>query len=104
MSVERMAVRRAREWTARSFHQEAEVRTRAAVEFVDLTPLAEAALARSGIVEGIVVVQSQHTTAGVVVNEDEPLLLEDLRAALERAAPRHLSYRHDDLALRAGVP
>jgi secondary thiamine-phosphate synthase enzyme len=44
-----------------------------------------------------------HTTAAVVVNENEPLLLADLRAALERVAPRHLSYRHDDFAQRAAV-
>ncbi len=49
-------------------------------------------------------VQSLHTTAAIVVNENEPLLLQDLRAALERAAPRHLAYRHDDFSQRAAVP
>jgi len=58
---------------------------------------------RSGIAEGLVSVQSMHTTAAIVVNENEPLLLADLRAALERVAPRHLSYRHDDFAQRAAV-
>ena len=37
------------------------------------------------------------------MNEGEPLLLEDLRAALERAAPRRLAYLHDEMDLRAGV-
>ena len=42
-------------------------------------------------------------TAAVVVNEAERLLLDDLRATLERAAPGGAVYRHDDLAARAGV-
>jgi secondary thiamine-phosphate synthase enzyme len=79
------------------------VRTRSALEFVDVTARVGDAVARSGILDGLVSVQSLHTTAAVVVNEAEPLLLEDLRATLERAAPRHLAYRHDDFALREEV-
>jgi secondary thiamine-phosphate synthase enzyme len=83
--------------------EEIEVRTRAALEFVDVTARMTEVVERSGIAEGLVSVQSMHTTAAVVVNENEPLLLADLRAALERVAPRHLSYRHDDFAQRAAV-
>jgi secondary thiamine-phosphate synthase enzyme len=83
--------------------EEIEVRTRAALEFVDVTARMEEVVGRSGIAEGLVSVQSMHTTAAVVVNENEPLLLADLRVALERVAPRHLSYRHDDFAQRAAV-
>jgi secondary thiamine-phosphate synthase enzyme len=55
---------------------------------------------RSGVVEGTVVVQSRHTTASVIVQENEPLLLEDLRGLLERWAPASAAYRHDDFAAR----
>jgi secondary thiamine-phosphate synthase enzyme len=83
--------------------EEIEVHTPAALAFVDITaPMAEV-VERSGIAEGLVSVQSLHTTAAVVVNENEPLLIEDLRAALERVAPRHLPYRHDDFAARVGI-
>src|SRR5204863_229130 len=61
-------------------------------------------VARSGILEGLVSVQSLHTTAAIIVNEGEPLLLEDLRAALERAAPGATAYLHDEMDLRPGVP
>jgi secondary thiamine-phosphate synthase enzyme len=49
-------------------------------------------------------VQTRHTTTGVVVNENEPLLLEDMARALERLAPRELRYRHNDLADRQDLP
>ena len=84
--------------------EDIEVRTPAALAFVDVTARVAEVVDRSGIAEGLVSVQSMHTTAAVVVNENEPLLLEDLRAALERTAPRHLRYRHDDFAQRAAVP
>ena len=87
---------------ARCHREEPEVRTGRSLEFVDVTDLVAAVVARSAIAEGLVAVQSLHTTAAVVVNEDEPLLLDDLRAALERAAPSHVSYGHDDFGRRRG--
>jgi secondary thiamine-phosphate synthase enzyme len=84
--------------------EDVEVRTSAGLVFVDITAEVVGVVERSGIADGLVSVQSLHTTAAVVVNEKEPLLLHDLRAALERAAPRHLPYRHDDFSERAAVP
>jgi secondary thiamine-phosphate synthase enzyme len=81
-------------------HERREVRTRGGIEFVDLTPWVAAAVDRSGLRDGIVNVQSRHTTAAIVVNEAEPLLLEDLRETLERFAPRQAAYRHDDFSVR----
>ena len=103
MIVDRRA---ARMWSpARTCHREdIEVRTPGGLVFVDLTGLLTDIVARSGIAEGLLSVQSLHTTAAIVVNENEPLLLQDLRAALERAAPRQLAYRHDDFSQRAAVP
>ena len=77
-----------------------EVTTGACLEFVDITDRITARIQAFGIRQGIVNVQVRHTTAALVVNENEPLLLQDLRDALERAAPRALAYRHDDFAVR----
>ena len=79
------------------------LRTERPLQFIDLTELVDERVRRSGVREGVATVQSRHTTAAVLVNENEPLLLHDLRSALERAAPRHLPYRHDDFAQRAAV-
>ena len=54
--------------------------------------------------EGMVPVQSRHTTAAVLVNENEPLLLQDFEDLLRRWAPPDAHYRHNDLEAREGAP
>ena len=85
---------------SRCHREELEVLTAEGVSFFDVTEEVAGVVARSGIRDGLVSVQSLHTTAAVVVNEAEPLLLQDLAAVLERLAPRHLAYRHDDFEVR----
>ena len=63
------------------------LRTEEHLQFVDLTELVEERVRRSGVREGMVTVQSRHTTASVVVNENEPLLLQDFEDLLRRWAP-----------------
>jgi secondary thiamine-phosphate synthase enzyme len=69
-------------------------------QFVDLTTDIAEFVAASGIQTGLLNIQSLHTTAAVVVNEHEPLLLADMAALLERVAPADAVYRHDDITLR----
>jgi secondary thiamine-phosphate synthase enzyme len=104
MILDRSGARAVWPRSGRCHREEIEIRTQAGLEFVDVTDRIAEAVDRSGIADGIVCVQSLHTTAAVVVNEAEPLLLEDLRAALERAAPCALAYGHDDFERRAAVP
>jgi secondary thiamine-phosphate synthase enzyme len=72
-------------------------------EFVDITERLVDAVAVSGVDTGLLNVMSAHTTTGVVVNEHEPRLLDDLHALLARLVPRGVAYRHDDLARREAV-
>ncbi|MCC7010279.1 MAG: YjbQ family protein [Acidobacteria bacterium] len=65
-------------------------------EFTDITDRLAAIVAVSGLRTGVVSVQTQHTTTAIVVNEHEPLLLDDFAAVLERTAPRDACYAHDD--------
>lgn len=78
--------------------------TTSPLEWIDLTPRLESFVAGSGLETGLVNVQVRHTTAAIVVNEDEPLLRQDLERMLERAAPAVAGYAHDQLHLREGVP
>ncbi len=81
------------------------VRSDAAVSVLDLTARVERFVARAGLRAGWVNVQTRHTTTGVCVNENEPLLLGDLLALLERLAPRGaVAYAHDELHRRPDVP
>ena len=71
-------------------------------EFVDVTEQLEAVIARTGLQAGLVMVQTRHTTTGIVINEHEPRLLEDFVATLEKLAPTEAEYRHDEAPPRNG--
>jgi secondary thiamine-phosphate synthase enzyme len=69
-------------------------------EFIDLTDRLQQLVERTRIHCGLLNVQTLHTTTAVIVNELEPLLLDDFSTLLEDAAPRDAAYRHDDLSCR----
>ncbi len=77
-----------------------ELQTEERLQFVDLTELVAERVRRSGIGHGLVCVQSRHTTTAVVVNENEPLLIEDAKRMLERLVPRGAVYGHNELHRR----
>jgi secondary thiamine-phosphate synthase enzyme len=81
-------------------HAAIRVETEGPTEFIDLTDRLRRLIAQSRVHCGIVNIQALHTTLGIIVNELEPLLLDDFSALLERAAPGSRGYRHDDIRLR----
>ena len=76
--------------------------TTAAPSFLDVTDDVAAVLSRSGVTQGWVSIFSKHTTAAVVINENEPRLIQDMAAMLERLSASTARYRHNDLGLRTG--
>jgi secondary thiamine-phosphate synthase enzyme len=81
-------------------HTRLQLATRQPTEFIDLTDRLQLLVADAGIAVGFLNVQTLHTTTAVVVNEHEPLLLNDFQAMLEAGAPLDRRYGHDDFALR----
>jgi secondary thiamine-phosphate synthase enzyme len=69
-------------------------RTRNQREYINITPQVEAALAKSGIAEGMILVSAMHITAGVYVNDAEDGLIQDIDEWLEHLAPFRKDYRH----------
>ncbi len=63
-------------------------------EYINMTPQVEAALRKSGISEGMILVSAMHITAGVYVNDAEDGLIHDIDAWLEKLAPYRDDYRH----------
>jgi secondary thiamine-phosphate synthase enzyme len=63
-------------------------------EFINITRQVEDAIKKSGIQEGLVLVNPMHITAAVYVNDDERGLIEDLQAWAEKLAPRKPDYKH----------
>jgi len=77
--------------------------TSRATEFVDVTMRVRDEVRKSGLRTGRVHLQSLHTTLGLAINENEPLLLRDFQSLLERLAPGDAGYQHDDFARRYEV-
>lgn len=81
-------------------HRTLHLHTDESLQFIDLTTALRQFVDDSGIRHGVLNVQTRHTTTAIIVNENEPLLLEDLKKTLERLAPRTVSYAHDDFDIR----
>jgi secondary thiamine-phosphate synthase enzyme len=81
-------------------HLTISVVTRDTFEFVDLTSALASLVETLGVRDGVLTVQTRHTTTGLLINEHEPLLLADLRAMFERLVPASHTYAHDDFAAR----
>ena len=69
-------------------------------EFVDITDQVCNAIQDSKVWAGFAVVYSRHTTAAIIINEMEPLLLRDMERFLEDLAPRDNYYQHNDFSIR----
>jgi secondary thiamine-phosphate synthase enzyme len=70
----------------------------ARVGFENITPQVEAAVAKSGVREGLVLVNAMHITASVFINDDERGLHQDYAKWLELLAPFDASparYAHN---------
>lgn len=68
--------------------------------FEDITDEVVKFVKESGIKNGLVNIQTMHTTAPLVLNENEPLLIEDIKQNLENTAPESLVYNHDNFEIR----
>jgi secondary thiamine-phosphate synthase enzyme len=78
-----------------NFHTEYHTfNTRRHREYIHITPQVEAAVKKSGIHEGMVLVSAMHITAGVYVNDNESGLIEDIDEWLEKLAPFRQEYQH----------
>ena len=69
-------------------------------EFVDITERVLQSLKESEVRNGTVCVFSRHTTAAITIQENEPLLLNDMASLLEHLAPRNVRYGHNDFSIR----
>ncbi|MEI6500578.1 MAG: secondary thiamine-phosphate synthase enzyme YjbQ [Armatimonadota bacterium] len=63
-------------------------------EYLNITGQVAAAVAESGVQEGMVLVSAMHITAGVYVNDAEGGIIQDIDEMLERLAPFNPNYKH----------
>ena len=74
------------------------IRTKQRGQFVDITEAVAERLTRSGVKDGVCVVYSPHTTAGITVNEHaDPDVAHDILLTLDRLVPKDdPAFRHNE--------
>jgi len=68
--------------------------TRGEIDFIDLSDEVQDIASDSGIKNGIVHVFAPHATGVLILTENDPALLEDIRAFLEELVPKRGNYQH----------
>ena len=81
----------------KSHRKELWFETKTRLAFVNITEDVQAALAASGVREGLCLVNAMHITASVFINDDEPGLHQDYARWLEELAPHEpiARYQHN---------
>ena len=81
----------------KSYREELWLNVPARRAFVNITPQVEECLRKSGIQEGLCLVNAMHITASVFINDDEPGLHHDYERWLEALAPHEpiSHYEHN---------
>ena len=80
----------------RSYREELWFETKTRRAYINITPQVEAAVKKSGVREGVVLVNAMHISASVYINDDEAGLIRDYDDFLERLAPQGGTYRHNE--------
>ena len=77
-----------------------EYKTKGELEFQDITDEVFEFVQQSKILNGLVNIQTLHTTNAVIVNENEPLLIEDMKNNFREIAKQDIYYGHNDFNIR----
>jgi len=75
--------------------EDVHVSTRNRTEIVDVTANIEEIVRRSGITNGVCVVDTVHSTAAVIVNEHEAGLVKDIVKKVQQDFSRGAGWLHD---------
>jgi len=78
-----------------NYYEEINLSTAGEVDIIDITPMVQAVVDRSGIKNGMILVFAIGSTAAITTIEYEPGLKKDLPTALERLFPKGINYEHE---------
>jgi secondary thiamine-phosphate synthase enzyme len=82
----------------KSYREEIWFNTKGRRDYINITDTVQAAIDKSGVKEGLCLVNAMHITASVYINDDERGLIDDYDRWLEKLAPHApvSQYRHND--------
>lgn len=70
------------------------VQTKEKREYLNLTPNVKAAVEKSGIRDGIILISALHSNSALFVNDDDSGLLQDITEWADRLAPIQPNYHY----------
>ena len=79
------------------FNENFSVKTQAQIGLRDISSEVAEAIRESGLGEGMVLVFSPHTTTAVIINENEPRLVDDFTKGVKDLVDWQKSYGHDQI-------
>jgi secondary thiamine-phosphate synthase enzyme len=81
----------------KSYREELWFKTPHRRDYINITPKVQEIVRKSGVKEGLCLVNAMHITASVYINDDEPGLIQDYDDWLEELAPHEPvdQYRHN---------
>jgi secondary thiamine-phosphate synthase enzyme len=81
----------------KTYRDEIWIKTKKRREFINITTDVTRIIAKSGISDGLVLINAMHITASVFINDDEVGLHRDFERFLEKMAPEHPhnQYEHN---------
>ena len=82
----------------KSYREEVWFETQTRRDYINITPQVQSAVKKSGVKEGLCLVNPMHITASVYINDDEQGLIKDYDDFLERLVPHEpvSNYRHNN--------
>lgn len=75
-------------------------KTKGEHDFEDITDQVVDFAKKTGVKNGLVNIQTLHTTTAVIVNENEPLLIEDMKNHFREIVSKDIYYGHNDFEIR----
>jgi len=72
-----------------------ELKTQESTELVDITEKVKELVKCTCVESGICVIFTRHTTSGIIINENEAGMKQDIVTLLNELVPKGKGYRHD---------
>ena len=77
------------------FTNETKINSEKNIEIIDITEKVNNYVSENNVQKGIITITSKHTTAALIINENEPRLLEDIKNQLAELVPDNKKYLHN---------
>lgn len=77
------------------------IETEEEIALIDITSKVKREVRESGVIKGLCVVTTRHTSAGIIINENEPGIILDILNLLNKLVPYEETYEHNNIDTNA---